>query len=168
MINLPMELMAEFVKAGWNQSRKIEVPSFIPPDHPAKQVLAQFGGLTVGKCEPGIECATSDIVFRASQMDEGDNELAVWQRLLDTTLVSIGEVHHGHGELFLSADSRCFGRSHIHDAFYFEGEDFLTGIRNLLLGVRSRPMLRPDQDVVTMYGISYTSASPETYCYSFR
>lgn len=166
MINPPPELIAEFVKAGWNPARKIDVPSFIPPDHPAVDVLAQFGGLRLGKCEAGIECATSDVVFRASPMDERDEEILDWQRLLDTTLVSIGEVHHGHGELFISADSRCFGRSFIHDAFYFEGNDFLSGIRNLLLGVRSRPMLRPDQEIVTMYGIDYTAESPETYLYS--
>ncbi|MBL8820078.1 MAG: SUKH-3 domain-containing protein [Planctomyces sp.] len=168
MIMPSPKVIGKFVMAGWSPTRRVEVPSFIPSEHPAAQVHCQFGGLTVWKCEAGIECATSDVVFRASPMDNGDDEVAVWQTLLDTTLVSIGDVHHGHGELFMSTDWRCFGRSNLHEAFCFEGNDFVTAIQNILLGIRSRPMLRPDQQVVTMYGIDYTATSPETYCYSVR
>ncbi len=168
MITPLPEVLAQFVMAGWNPTRKVEVPSFIPHDHPAVQVLSQFGGLTVGKCGAGIECATSDIVFRAKPMDEGDDEIAVWQSLLDTTLVSIAHVQHGHGDLFIGTDQRCFQRSYIQEAFCFEGHDFVTAAQNLLLGIRARPMLRPDQQVVTVYGVDYTAMSPETYCYSVR
>jgi len=101
MIILPAKVLTSFVAAGWHQNRCTAVESFVPKDHPAWQVLAQFGGLIVGKCGAGIECATSDVVFRTSQPDDSDDEIAAWQRLLNTTLISIADVHHGHGELFI-------------------------------------------------------------------
>jgi len=166
VIRPPSKVLNKFVMAGWQPSRCVAVPAFVPDNHPAWQVLRQFGGLTVGTCGPGIECASSDVVFRASEPDDRDDELSGWQQLLNTTLVSVADVCHGHGELFIDTNSRCFGRSYIHDAFYFEGDSFETAIENILLGVRSRPMLRPDQASVTLYGHDFTAESPETYHYA--
>ncbi len=166
MITPPAKVLEKFTMAGWQPLRCVAVPAFVPDDHPAWQVLAQFGGLAVGTCGPGIECATGDVVFRASEPDGRDDEVSAWQQLLNTTLVSVGDVHHGHGELFIDTTSRCFGRSYIHEAFYFEGSSFETAIENILLGVRSRPVLRPDQRSVSLYGVDFTAESPETYHYA--
>lgn len=166
MIVPPAKVLEHFVIAGWHEKRCVPVLAFVAKNHPASQVLAQFGGLTVGTCGPGIECSSSDIVFGASKPDDGDDELTTWQELLKTRLVSIADVHHGHGELLIDMKSRCYGRSYIHEAFYFEGNCFETAISNVLLGIRSRPMLRPDQDSVTLYGVDYTAESPETYHYT--
>ncbi len=166
MITPPARVLTTFVMAGWHPMRRAAVPRFVPEDHPAAQVLSQFGGLTVGECGAGIECAAGDVVFRASEIDDHDDEISAWQGLLNTTLVSIADVHHGHGELLIDAGSRCFGRSYIHEAFYFEGDAFEAAVQNILLGIRSRPMLRPDQETVTLYGIDYTANSPETYRYA--
>ena len=156
MLEPPQRIRHEFVEAGWTPTRFIPVPTYVPQDHPAAQVLAQFSGLTVGKAQAGQECATTDLSFRPSPPDGNDNEIATWQELLQTRLISIADVTHGHGELFVDETFRFF---------YFEGGSFAHAMENLLIGIRARPMLRPDQATVTLYGIKYTSESPELYRY---
>jgi hypothetical protein len=140
------------------------VPPSVPAGHPAAAILAEFGGLTVdpGR-DAGEECATNDLAFLALWPDESITR--IWGELLGTRLVGIAEVHSGHGELYVAADGRCFGRSCIHDAFYFEGASFAETVERSLLGRRSRPMLRPDQSSVTLYGVRFTADSPEVYQY---
>ncbi|MBP6633069.1 MAG: SUKH-3 domain-containing protein [Kofleriaceae bacterium] len=152
-----------FVAAGWDPSRRVPVPAYVSGDHPAWQVLSRFGGLTVGSCGAGVECATSDVAFGACAPDAQDDDLAAWQRLLSTTLVIVATVHHDHGELLVDSSSRYFGRSLVHDAFYFHGDSFAAALDGLLLGLRPRPMLRPGQRVVSMFGIDITADSPELY-----
>jgi len=138
------------------------VPPNLPPDHPACAVLASFDGLTVGNTGEGIECATSDIHFCPVAPD---GEISAWNELLGETLVGIAEVHHAHGELFIDTAGRCYVRSCVHDAFYFEGPTFFEAAEQLLVGLRSRPMLRPGQHSVELYGHTYTPESPEVYRY---
>ena len=88
-----------------------------------------------------------------------------WAGLLGTRLVGVADMHHGHGELYVAADGRCFGRSCVHDAFYFEGATFAEAAERAMLGRRSQPLLRPDQSSVTLYGIRFTTDSPEVYRY---
>ena len=89
-----------------------------------------------------------------------------WNQLLRTLLVGVGQFHHCHGELYVAADGRLFGRSTVHDAFYFEGDNFDSGIERLLLGRRSRPILRPDQTSVDLYGHTYTREHLAVYNYT--
>ena len=141
------------------------LPGDLPSGHPAAEILARYDGLKVGECITGHDCATSDVFFRARPADDDDEEIAGWQHLLNTRLVSIADVHHGHGELFVCSSGRLFLRSYVHDAFGFQGESFASGMENLLLGMQTRPMLRPGQQSVTMYGVKYTQESPELYKY---
>ena len=53
--------------------------------------------------------------------------------------------------------------SQIHDAFWFGGASFNEAIERMLLGRRSRPMLRPDQNVVQMYGEEIRADDPRVY-----
>jgi hypothetical protein len=86
--------------------------------------------------------------------------------LLGTRLVGIADMHHGHGELYVATDGRCFGRSCMHDAFYFEGASFAEAAEWAMLGRRSRPLLRPEQQSVTLYGIRFAADSPVVYRYA--
>ncbi|MEQ6433711.1 SUKH-3 domain-containing protein [Comamonas sp. w2-DMI] len=135
--------------------------------HPAVAALRQLAGLTLGKVGAGQECASSDIAFHWSSNGladaHTDAELLLWQDVLKTCLVQVAEVHHGHGLLLMAADGRCFGMSLVHDAFCFEGENLEQAMAHLLGGVHSRPMLRPGQQEVHLYGKRYTRHSPETY-----
>jgi hypothetical protein len=161
----PESIRSLFIDAGWYPGRLVAVPSSVPSDHSAALVLAQFGGLKVGRCGRGEECATSDLAFQLLWPEPYDSILDRWKELLGALLVGVAEVHHGHGELYVDAFGRYFGRSCIHDAFYFEGASFPEAMERLLLGHRSRPMLRPEQERVRLYGIDYTADSPEVYQY---
>jgi hypothetical protein len=164
MIELPESVKPLFAVAGWRPGRRSAVSSAVPADHPAATILSMFGGLTVTPAgDAGEECATSDLAFQELEPDESVTE--VWGGLLGTRLVGVAEVHRGHGELYVAADGRCFGHSLMHDAFSFEGASFAEAMERSLLGRRSRPMLRPDQPSVTLYGVQYTAGSPEVYRY---
>jgi hypothetical protein len=144
--------------AGWYPGRKRRAPASIPPGHPAAELLAQFGGLTIGRCGAGAECATSDIHF--GPVGPADPDIRIWNALLGTTLIGVADVHHGHGELYVDSLGRYYGLSGIHDAFCFEGSTFSEAVEGLLLGRRARPMLRPDQETVTLYGVDFTADHP--------
>ena len=154
-------MLWQFVLAGWYPGRNRPVPASIPPGHPAAGVLARFGGLTVGRCGAGRECATSDIRF--GPVVPADPDIPRWEALLATTLIGVAEVHHSHGELYVDSSGRYYGLSGVHDAFYLEGLHFSEAVEGLLLGRRARPMLRPDQESVTLYGVDFTADHPGIY-----
>jgi hypothetical protein len=136
----------------------------VPADHPAAAVLAALGGLTVTPDrEAGEECAPDELAFRELWPDESIT--VVWAGLLGARLFGVADMHGGHGELYVATDGRCFGRSCMHDAFYFEGASFAEAAERAMLGRRSRPLLGPDQASVMLYGIRFTADSPEVYRY---
>lgn len=151
-----------FVNAGWTAGRSVPVPDIVPLDHPAAAALREFGGLRVGVSGPGEECGTSSLEFRVLQHDSG---VVRWEQLLRTHLVGIAEVDGGYAEMYIAADGRCYGRSDIHDAFYFEGRTFMEAVERSLRGLRVRPMLRPDQDSVSVYGDVFLRGDPALYAY---
>jgi hypothetical protein len=54
----------------------------------------------------------------------------------------------------------------MHDAFYFYDEGFVQALERILLGKRAKPLLRPDQTEVHLYGMSYTKVHPDVYVYA--
>jgi hypothetical protein len=164
MVEVPGSIRSRFVAAGWHPGRRVAVSSAVPAEHPAAAILAAFGGLTVTPDrDAGEECAPDDLTFRELRPDESIT--GVWAGLLGTQLIGVAQMHHGHGELYVAADGRCFGRSLMHDAFYFEGVSFAEAAERAMLGRRSRPLLRPDQASVTLYGVEFTADSPAVYRY---
>ena len=163
MVELPGAVRRFFVEAGWYPGRSVPVPTSVPRDHPAWEVLSALGGLTIlrryGPEWPPIE----ELEF--GPLDPCPDITGVWGGLLGSRLVGIAEVHNAHGELYLAADGRCFGSSRVHDAFYFEGESFAEAVEARLLGRWARPMLRPGQEYVTLYGERFTADSLELYRY---
>jgi hypothetical protein len=164
VFELPESVRPRFIAAGWFPGRRVAVSSAVPANHPAAAILAALAGLTVTPDrEAGEECAPDDLAFRELWPDESIT--VVWAKLLATQLVGVADMHHGHGELYVAADGRCFGRSCIHDAFYFEGASFAEAAEGSMLGRRARPLLRPGQTSVTLYGTRFTADSPEVYQY---
>lgn len=147
--------------AGWFPGRRVATRA--PLGHPAESILAALSGLRVGQTGPGETCARSDISFFLLELEPDDVDMHEWSRLLGTALVGVGEVHNAHGELWVAADGRWFGRSLVHRAFYFEGADIVEAMEGLLRGRRARPLIHPDEESVTLYGDRYTREHPEIY-----
>jgi SUKH-3 immunity protein len=138
----------------------------VPPGHPAAAILAEFGGLNVGMTTSGgKECGRSDIAFGQPGASEA-SEIQLWSVLLNSPLVYIAAVQNSHEELYVDGYDRHFGLSMIHDAFYFEGASFGEAVERLLLGFRARPMLRPDQPTVELYGEVFAAGHPSLYRYA--
>lgn len=147
--------------AGWFPARTVSTRA--PEGHPAEPILAALSGLRVGQTGTGETCARSDIAFFLLALEPDDEAIHEWARLLGTVLVGIGEVHNAHGELWIASDGRCFGRSLVHKAFYFEGADIAEAIDGLVRGRRARPLIHPDEESVTLYGDRYTRDHPDIY-----
>src|SRR5262249_6084540 len=150
-----------FVAAGWYPGRQVSTPSMSSAEHPAFSVLAEFGKLAVGRIGRGRECATSDVAFEHVQAD--GVEVGEWEKLLAAELVGVALAHNLHDELYVDRSGRFFGLSRIHSAFYHEGASFGEAMEHLLLGYRARPLLRPDQESVTLYGEVFTRDHPKLY-----
>lgn len=163
-MQLPPAVRQWFLDAGWYPGRCVRVPRAVPRGHPAHAVLAAFGGLILPEREPEAGWPViEELVFAALTRDP--TITGVWGRLLRSTLVGIARVHSDHAELYMDATGRCFGRSLMHDAFYYHGASFEETIEGFYEGRRSRPMLRPGQSSVTLYGLRFTAESPELYRY---
>jgi hypothetical protein len=166
MVELPDTVRQYFLDAGWYPGRIVPVPASVPRDHPAWAVLAAFGGLKILEREPDPDPdwpPIEELVFR--ELHRCPAVTDVWGGLLGTRLVGIADVHNAHAELYLAADDRCFELSLMHDAFCYLGPSFAVAVEGMLLGQRARPMLRPDQPSVTLYGEQFTPDSPELYRY---
>jgi hypothetical protein len=93
-------------------------------------------------------------------------EIKLWSELLGSQLIYVATVHNDHEKLYVDALGRYFGLSLIHDTFYFHGASFGGAMEGLLLGRRARPMLRPDQETVDLYGETFTANHPSVYVWS--
>ncbi|MEI7366681.1 SUKH-3 domain-containing protein [Pectobacterium sp. 1950-15] len=164
-IEIPESVFPLFQAAGWPDVAPQSVPPFVPESHPAFAILHAFGGLTVGQCGAGEECASGDIIFGCNEDVQEDETLLEWQGILNTTLILIGETHHSHGALLMDSEGVCYGMSFIHEAFWFEGAAFGTAIERILLGRRGKPMLRPDEASLSVYGETITADHPNVYRY---
>jgi hypothetical protein len=132
-----------------NDHLRDSFPDWVPTDHPARTILRRKAGKSQGRID-----------YKLLDRDDYSSCIPVWETLLGTRLIGIGEVDHGHEQLFLASDGRCFGESVVHDAFYYHAESLSLF---QLFRRRSRPMLRPDQQSVDLYGITFTRDSPELY-----
>jgi hypothetical protein len=164
LMDIPSSVRPLFLAAGWQSGRRMRVDGRVPELHLAHSILQEVGGLHVGRSEPsGIECARSDLEFCFCEADH--KILSTWGELLRSRLVEVAEVHNRHGWLIVDEAGRCFGASQIHDAFYFEGQTFGEAVERLLLGRKVRPMLRPDQHQVELYGETFTRGHPAIFEY---
>ncbi|RYC46893.1 SUKH-3 domain-containing protein [Pectobacterium zantedeschiae] len=164
-IEIPKSVFPLFHAAGWPHVEPQSVPPFVPENHPAADILHAFGGLTVGQSGAGEECASGDIIFGGSEDLQEDETLLEWQGILNTTLILIGETHHSHAALLMDSAGACYGMSFIHEAFWFEGESFEVAVECILLGRKGKPMLRPDQSSISVYGETITADHPSVHHY---
>jgi hypothetical protein len=166
MIDLPDSVKSLFVAAGWRPGRQVTLRTLAPVHHPAASILSEFRGLNVGRVGLGGEqCGRSNVAFGKQSPSEAP-EIKLWSELLGSQLICVATVHNDHEELYADTLGRYFGSSMIHDAFYFHGASFTEAMEQLLLGRRARPMLRPDQETVDLYGETFTANHPSVYAWS--
>lgn len=128
------------------------IPAWVPLDHPARAVLAKSAGTHCGR----FFCCLL-------QPDECSSYVPLWEAILRTRLIGIGEFGGGYMLLFLASDGRCFSEDIVAgDVFYYDA-DSLAHFQSMKPDQRSRPMLRPDQDSVVSWGETFTRDSPEVY-----
>jgi hypothetical protein len=135
-----------------SRHHRTSFPDWVPLDHPARAILERKEGKHRGR-----------IIFKLLNREDYSQNIPVWESVLESRLVGIGEVDHGHEQLFIASDGRCFGESAVHDAFYYHAASLLRFQFMQLFRMRSRPMLRPDQECVALYGSTFTRKSPEVY-----
>jgi hypothetical protein len=162
MTELPQTVRPVFLAAGWHSGRRADVFAMVPSNHPASAILIEFGDLIVGDQGAGQECAKSDVAFKYF---EPDGLTSIWAHLLGERLIGIANTANGHAELYVDSSGRYYVASYVHDAFSFAGASFAETMECLLLGRRSRQMLRPDQANVVWYGEVFTSDDPRVYKY---
>ena len=165
MDEFPEEVRQWLAESEWTPEREVEVPDFVPRTHPAWETLQSFGGLKLMErdCEPDEE-PIEEFVFGAFCSDDSVTAKK-WSKLLKSALVKIARVHNDHAELYMDGTGRCFGNSLMHDAFYFHGESFVDLLQGHLARRRARPMLRPSQQSVSLYGETITRSDPRIYDY---
>ncbi|RXU67668.1 hypothetical protein CW358_06175 [Pseudomonas protegens] len=147
-----------FRDAGWAPGRAVVVDSHVPRAHPAFRILQAFGELTVGHTGAGAECASSDIEFGCPACP--DEQVHGWQEALHTHFVCLGDVHHGHAQLWLDSQGRLFSNGLVAPIMLFVGHDFAQGVEALLKGYRLRPMLLPSQEEVMVWGERFRTGDP--------
>jgi hypothetical protein len=162
------QVREQLIRAGWYPEREVSLPPRLIQvglsTHPGAGILAALAGLHAGAAGPGRECPTSDIKF--CWLDDGfDGYIGLWEKLLKTTLVGVGEFDDGNGALYVAEDGRCFGLCLISEQFYFSGQHLEDALERFIVGLRLTPMLEPDEPQVTAYGITYTHDSAEIYKY---
>jgi hypothetical protein len=123
-------------RAGWFEGRNIAVAP--PPQFflfpKANDVLAEFGGLHIGQCGSGIECATSDVQIEPSLATHLSSELNGAEQSLNVRLFPLGEVHRGHGYLIIDEYGRTYLLSDELSPF---APTFVRSLELLLLGMKA-------------------------------
>jgi hypothetical protein len=153
-----------FLESGWQPGRDVNVPGFVPRVHPAWDILNSYGGLTLLERNPDPDFdAIEEFEFGAFPPET--SALLPWMTLLKSQLVKIAKVHNNHAELYMDEEGRCYGNSLMHDAFWFSGVSFGDMLEGTLANRRHRPMLRPDQSAVWLYGEKITPDDPTVYDY---
>jgi hypothetical protein len=141
--------MPLFIEAGWHTGRQV-VANYEGLEHLrsfslATEIARTFGGLQVGSCGAGRDCARSDIKFTASASAADRFAIAKLESPGDD-LCPIGNAHHGNIELYLDSCGRMLAYSIPDGSLRVVGVSFWDGVERLLLGCTWTDENRPNSD----------------------
>lgn len=152
---VPDSMRWAFEAAGWTEGRQVHVPSGVPLHHPAQEVLAELGGLTLEDPAPNI-CS-----IKFQYRPDGGSDLNAWASALNTQIVGIAEEDDGHATLCLSGRGQVIGCSNVHPACFLVGRTIGEALDAIGRGKRARPMLLPHDSEVTLYGVTFRRSDDE-------
>ena len=139
MLELPKSVLPLLIAAGWVPGRRATVEQGIPSDHPAVAILAEFGGLHVRTKSDN----RSDVVFEYHDITK-DPLFTLWQELLKTRLIYVGQSADGYEYFLVDHSGRWFQASVMNCAIEFVGYAFAEAVeRILLIGMQDLNCHRP-------------------------
>lgn len=134
---LSEEIRGFFTAAGWTPGARRPSPhrshAYAANPH-AFAVLAEYGGLHVGTCGPGRDCAASDVQFWDAPNWQSAELVRRWVPELGL-LAGIASAHHEHIVVYVAADGRYYLFSVPDGKLYVGGADFSEAMERLLLGI---------------------------------
>jgi hypothetical protein len=131
-------------QAGWFEGRCAKEKRLIPNGYTlfpeAGKVLSEFGGLRIGECHQGKECATSDIEIDPSIGEGLEDIFKAYEIEFDIKLLPIGQFHRQQAYLVMDNLGRVYG--------YFDELDplavnFDQALEVLLQGLKFTEEKRP-------------------------
>lgn len=141
----PVEAMLR--AAGWHQGHQVALACSGAMTFQvfarAEEVLREFGGLHIGACGPGSDCARSDVRIHADGMGHLTPTLAEQEALLQTRLCPIGSFQHEHGHLIIDSEGRIYTLSAVSGEFRSFAPTFSDALESLLLGIKIAPKEEP-------------------------
>jgi hypothetical protein len=132
-------------EAGWRPGRRVspervrEWEAALAADgfalHAAAEpVLSEYGGLHVGRVGPGVECAASDVDLNpVLAVGERDRFARLLPEPHGRSAYPLGEAHHGHAFLCISATGEVFA---FMDEVFARWPSFGAALRDLVVGLR--------------------------------
>jgi hypothetical protein len=132
-VELSQTVLEILRNAGWFEGRNVPIPlaGEYQPFPNAQIVLAEFGGLHIGDCGAGVDCARSDIEIDPNLAIHLFPELKAVERSINSRLFPLGEVHRGHGYLVIDENGRIYLLS---DELSRFAPSFARSLELLLLG----------------------------------
>lgn len=145
MINIPSDIEAAFLAAGWMPDRLNNCYSdnTTVSNVYAHAVFQTFGGLNVGVCSSGLEVASSNIYFLPIPVPAKSIVVSKWQNKLGV-LTAVADAHHDHMIIYVSEKGEYYCFTDPDEKLYRAGVNFGEAVRNLLLGYRLGLEIEPD------------------------
>jgi hypothetical protein len=134
MAAVPASIQNLFHSAGWFPGRRSDfVPDPALNSH-AAAVLSEFGGLRVGACGAGRDCAASDVQFYVTPDSHASIVTEPWRNAIGE-LTAIADAHHEHIVVFVSSTGAYYFFTDPDGRLYMGGHSFEEAMERLLLGI---------------------------------
>ncbi|WP_298610979.1 SUKH-3 domain-containing protein [uncultured Thiothrix sp.] len=129
MIYIPERIQHFFISVGWAPNMR----QHSTESQTVQSIFTEFGGLEVGACGAGLECAASNVCFFTCYQEHKHVVVEPWVSRLGP-LTAIAEAHHDHISVFANREGAYYFYTHPDDQLYLGGTSFGEAMERLLLG----------------------------------
>lgn len=99
----------------------------------AQSVISQFGGVEIGTCGAGAECASSNIRFFTQPQEHKHVVLTPWVGKIPS-LYAIADAHNDHMIVFVDSEGCYYFFADPDGQLYLGGQTFGEAMDSLLIG----------------------------------